>query len=127
MRALLAQIRSALKKMPLQSMIAAGLAAMMLLVTPMTVPLVNASVSVDLQSRLDELKAKGREGRPRTTGQFNEEKEALEGQFGEVMKRMRQETAEAAEEAIAAVRQNLKDLRQDLLPEAKVDSLPMEN
>ncbi|MEM6521705.1 MAG: hypothetical protein AAF722_20515 [Cyanobacteria bacterium P01_C01_bin.70] len=127
MRALLAQIRSALKKMPLQSMIAAGLAAMMLLVTPMTVPLVNASVSVDLQSRLDELKAKGREGRPRTTGQFNAEKEALEGQFGEVMKRMRQETAEAAEEAIAAVRQNLKDLRQDLLPEAKVDSLPMEN
>ncbi|MEM1309309.1 MAG: hypothetical protein AAGF98_07390, partial [Cyanobacteria bacterium P01_H01_bin.153] len=103
------------------------LAAMMLLVTPMTVPLVNASVSVDLQSRLDELKAKGREGRPRTTGQFNAEKEALEGQFGEVMKRMRQETAEAAEEAIAAVRQNLKDLRQDLLPEAKVDSLPMEN
>ncbi|MGD1858367.1 MAG: hypothetical protein ACFB0E_00150 [Leptolyngbyaceae cyanobacterium] len=127
MRALLIRIGNALKKMPLQSMVAAGLAAIILFVMPGALPLVNATVDANLQNRLDELKAKGREGRPRTTGQFNSEKKSLEGKPSEVIERMRQETADAVEEAIEAVRQNLKDLRQDLFPENEAESLSIEN
>lgn len=126
MRALLTPIIDVFRNVPLQSMITAGMAAIILFVMPMmpsTTHLVGVTVDADVLNRLDELEAKGREGRPRTTGQFKAEKKSLEGKPGEVINRMGQEATDAVEKASESTTETLKDL----LPGVEADSPLLED
>ena len=86
MRTLFVHIFTALSKTQLRQIVAAGMTAMLLLVSPVALPLASASIDSGVQDRLEALEAKGETGRPRTTGQFREEKAALEGQPGKLLR-----------------------------------------
>lgn len=110
MRTLFAHIRQALMGSQFQKAIAAGMTAVLLLMTPINLPLMGATVDAGVQSRLDDLESKGESGRPRTTGQFREDKAALEGKPGKVIQRMGSDAASAFEDANETVGQTIKDL-----------------
>lgn len=123
MRTLLVQMSQVLRKLPLQQVFAVSLAAVMLLITPIAMPLASTTVDTGVQSRLSDLEGKGSEGRPRTTGQFREQQENLEGQPGEVLERMGRQAADAFGEANETVGQTMKDL----VPGVETDRLSMDD
>lgn len=109
MKTIFVRVSEILKSIQWQQMIAVCVVGMMLLSMP-TTQLADAQLDSSTQNRLDEVRAKGAEGRPRTTGQWQSEKESLSGQPGEVIERMGKEAADAAGNVAETYGQTIKDV-----------------
>ncbi|MGF1457534.1 MAG: hypothetical protein ACFBSG_00755 [Leptolyngbyaceae cyanobacterium] len=106
MQTIFTRLGKFLRSTQLRRAIAAGFVAVLLL----TVQIADANVDASTQNRLDQLEDLGENGRPRTTGQFREDKEALKGQPGKVIKQMGRNTADAFGKANEMVEQTIKDV-----------------
>ena len=109
MKTLLARLGEILKTIQLQRAIVAGFVAILLFTTQMPNQIAR-TVDPGTQNQINRLESQSTNGRPRTTGQFQAEKESLEGRPGEVVKRMGSEFSDAADEAAETVGQTVKDL-----------------
>jgi len=109
MKAIFVRVSEILKNIPWQRAIAVCFVGLMVLSMP-TIQLADARVDSSTQNRLDKVRDKGEQGRPRTTGQWQSEKESLSGQPGKVIERMGKEAADAAGNAADTYGQTIKDL-----------------
>lgn len=99
-----------LKNIQWKQVIAAGFVSMLLLATSANLHIADASLDSDTRSQLNELENKGKVGRPRTTGQWQGEKESLEGRPGKVLERMGKEATDAAGNLADTYGQTIKDV-----------------
>lgn len=106
MKAILTRISTALSSIQWQQILATCCVAVILLTTQIA----KADLDTGVQNRLDKITAKGEDGRPRTSAQWQAENEALKGQPGEKLKRIGKESADAIEEMAEIYPQNAKTL-----------------
>lgn len=95
-----------LKSIRWQQVVATCFVGLLLL----NIQIADANIDSSTQNRLDRVEQKGKTDRPRTTGQWQREKESLEGQPGKVVERMGKEAADAAGNVVDTYGQTLKDL-----------------
>lgn len=109
MQTIFFHVREFLKNIQLKQLIAVCFVSIMLLSMP-TTQLADAKVDSRAYNTLDEVQSRGEEGRPRTTGQWQSEKESLSGQPGKVVERMGKEAADAAGSLADTYGQTVKDV-----------------
>jgi len=109
MKTMIVRVSEILKSIPWQRAIAICFVGLMVLSMP-TMQLADARIDNSTQNRLEEVREKGEQGRPRTTGQWQSEKESLSGQPGKVIERMGKEAADAAGNVAETYGQTIKDV-----------------
>jgi len=112
-----------LKSIQWKKVITACFVGLLLLTTQIPTQVADANIDSSTQKRLDEVRAKGEEGRPRTTGQWQSEKESLSGQPGKVVERMGKEAVDAAGNVANTYGQTIKDVT----PGLESNELPKDN
>ena len=122
MKTIFVRMGEILKNIQWKQIITACFAGMLLLSMP-TTQLADAQIDASTQNRLDEVREKGKQGRPRTTGQWQSEKESLSGQPGQVIERMGKEAADAAGNVADTYGQTIKDVT----PGLESNQLPKDN
>jgi len=122
MKTIFVRVGEILKNIQWKQIITACFAGMLLLSMP-TTQLADAQIDASTQNRLDEVREKGKQGRPRTTGQWQSEKESLSGQPGKVVERMGKEAADAAGNVAETYGQTIKDTT----PGLESNELPKDN
>lgn len=110
MRTIFIRMSEFLKPIRWQQVIAASFVGVLLLTTSANLYLADASMDSNTQNRLNKVENQGKTGRPRTTGQWQAEKESLEGQPGKVVERMGKEAADAAGNLADTYGQTVKDV-----------------
>ena len=122
MKTIFVRMGEILKNIQWKQIIAACFVGMLLFSMP-TTQLADAQIDASTQNRLDEVREKGEQGRPRTTGQWQSEKESLSGQPGQVIERMGKEAADAAGNVADTYGQTIKDVT----PGLESNQLPKDN
>jgi hypothetical protein len=118
MKTIFVRIREMLSRTQWQRAIAACCVGILLLTTQ----IVDASLKSS-QNQLDRVTAQGESGRPRTTGQWQAEKESLEGKPVKVLERMGKEATDAAGDLAETYSQTVKDL----VPGVETNGLPQDD
>ena len=106
MRNILSRIGAILKSIQLKQLVTAVLLGAVLITTNVAA----ADLSPGVKAKLDETISKGETGRPRTTEQWQEENEALQGQPGKQLERIAKESADAIGEMAEIYPQNVRTL-----------------
>jgi hypothetical protein len=110
MKTILVRMGEALSSIQWKQLIAASFVGILLLTTQIPTQIADANLDSSTQNRLEEVRAKGEQGRPRTTGQWQSEKESLSGQPGKVIERMGKEASDAVGNVADTYGQTLKDV-----------------
>lgn len=109
------RICAALRTLNLQRFVSAAIAAMLLLTTSVD----NADLNDSTKAMLNDMIARGENGRPVTSAQWKAENEKLEGEPGKRVERIAKESADAVEEMAEIYPGNAKSV----LPGMSNDSL----
>ncbi|MEL7067543.1 MAG: hypothetical protein AAGN15_02685 [Cyanobacteria bacterium J06581_3] len=108
-------ICSAFKALQLQRIVSVAIVGMLLLTTSVD----NADLNDSTKAMLNDMIARGENGRPVTSAQWKAENEKLEGEPGKRVKRIAKETGDAVEEMAEIYPGNAKSV----LPGMSNDSL----
>lgn len=106
MIAIFARIGAVLRALRIRQLLAALLVGAILLTTNIA----DASLSSETQANLDRVTEQGETGRPRTTGQWEAERDSLQGKPIKRLERITEETADAVGEMAEIYPQNAKTL-----------------
>lgn len=104
MKTFIIRIRAALLRLQVRQLVTAAVAGIFLATTLTAASAAaaeegrEADLSPQLEQKLDEITTPGETGRPRTTKQWQEEGEKLDGKPLETVKRVAEESADAVEE-----------------------------
>ncbi|MEL7358449.1 MAG: hypothetical protein AAFN40_18040 [Cyanobacteria bacterium J06560_6] len=109
------RICSAFKALQLQKIVSVAIVGMLLLTTSVD----NADLNDSTKAMLNDMIARGENGRPVTSAQWKAENEKLEGEPGKRVKRIAKETGDAVEEMAEIYPGNAKSV----LPGMSNDSL----
>lgn len=113
MKTLFAHISNIFRKIELRQVLAAFCASVLLLTTgaaEANAAEANLSLSADANTGLNRVIQKGETGRPRTTGQWQAENEALQGEPLNQLERISTEAADAVGEMAEIYPQNARTL-----------------
>lgn len=122
MKTLFAHVETIFEKFQIKRLIAALIVGWALIVASANGALA-ADLPANVKADLERVTEQGETGRPRTTGQWQEEKEALEGKPLQAAQRMAKEAADAAGELAELYPQNAKTLT----PGVDNGQLPQDN
>ncbi len=106
MKAFFSKIRAAVKALQVRQFVAIALMGALLLTTSVD----EANLSANAKARLNDIAAQGETGRPRTSGQWEARNEALQGNPGEQLKQIAEQTVDAVGEMAEIYPQNAKTL-----------------
>lgn len=110
MKTIFVRMGEILKSIQWQQVIAASFVGILLLTMQFPTQIADANLDSSTQNRLEEVRTKGEQGRPRTTGQWQSEKESLSGQPGKVVERMGKEAGDAVGNVADTYGQTIKDV-----------------
>jgi hypothetical protein len=104
MKTIFSRIAAAFGLFQVKQIISVVLVGMVLLTTSVD----EANLSSGVKAKLDELTTQGETGRPRTTRQWQNENEALQGEPGKQLERIAKESTDAIGEMAEIYPQNAK-------------------